>query len=125
MLDYLINYGIETNKQKYSDLDINDRMALENQINGVRKNYFDLLNLMDQVQAKILDVNRKISQRVKEITSESNGNRINSILSADDIYIALEAERDALKSGMNMISSQLDFYKSDLRMLNSVFYNKF
>lgn len=125
MFDYLINYGIERHQVNYEDLDVNDRLMLQDQINKVRKNYSNLLNLLDNVQEKYLTVTKKLTNRSKEIIENSNGTRVNNIYACDDEYIALDAEQQALKTGMQMINAQIDFCKNDLRILNSVFYNKF
>lgn len=126
MFDYLVNYGIQRHTFDYSDIDVNDRMALQDQINKVRRDYSDLLLLLDDIQGKILDCNERLSKRSKEIISNSEGSRgINSILNNDDEYLTLEAEQQALKTGASMVNAQIDFCKNDLRILNSVFYNKF
>lgn len=125
MFDYLVNYGIKKHQINHDDLDINDRLMLQEQINKVRKNYSSLLNLLDDVQERYLNVSKKLTNRSKEIIESSNGTRVNNIYSSDDEYISLEAEQQALKTGMQMINAQIDFCKNDLRILNSVFYNKF
>lgn len=125
MFDYLVNYGIKKYQINHDDLDINDRLMLQEQINKVRKNYSSLLNLLDDVQERYLNVSKKLTNRSKEIIESSNGARVNNIYSSDDEYISLEAEQQALKTGMQMINAQIDFCKNDLRILNSVFYNKF
>lgn len=125
MFEYLLNYGINKHTVDYEDLDINDRLALQDQINNVRKNYHNMLSLLDYVQGKYLECTEKLSKRTKDIISEQQGTRNNSVFNSDDEYLALEAEQTALKNGMTMINAQIDFYKNDLRILNSVFYNKF
>lgn len=125
MFDYLINYGIQKTTIDYFDLDVNDRLQLEGQINLVRKNYNKLLTLLDDIQGKYLDCTAKLSKRAKELIGEGTGTRNNNIFMSDDDYVSLEAEQQALKSGMNMINAQIDYCKNDLRILNSVFYNKF
>lgn len=126
MLEYLINYGIGKHTVKYEDVDVIDKMNLQEQINKIRKDYYDLLNLLDEVQEKFLECNAKISRRTKEIISENVGSSMrNSVFSSDEEYVALEAEQTALKTGISMINNQIEFCKSDLRILNSVFYNKF
>ena len=125
MFEYLVNYGIKKHTFDYSDIDVNDRLMLQDQINEVRRNYSQLLKLLDDVQGKILECNAKLSKRSKELVSENEGTRINVLLNQDDEYLTLEAEQQALKTGASMINAQIDFCKNDLRILNSVFYNKF
>lgn len=125
MLDYLVNYGVKKFEVDYDDIDINDRLMLQDQINAVRKNYSSLLALMDDVQGKYLDCCARLAQKSKEILGDVSGNRTNIALKTDEDYIALEAEQEALKTGIYMIKDQIDYCKNDLRILNSVFYNKF
>lgn len=126
MFDYLVNYGIQKHSFNYEDLDVNDRMALQDQINRVRSDYSQLLQLLDDIQGKILDCNERLSRRSKEIiASAGETRRINSLLNQDDDYLATEAEQQALKTGASMVNAQIEFCKNDLRILNSVFYNKF
>lgn len=125
MLNYLINYGVKKHEIKYEDIDINDRLMLQEQINQVRRNYSQLLELLDEVQGKYLECSNKISKKSKELIQNNDGSRNNTIFTTNDEYLELEAEQLALKNGMNMINAQIDYCKSDLRILNSVFYNKF
>lgn len=125
MLEYLINYGIKKQTVEHIDIDINDRLSLQDQINQVRRNYSSLLTLLDDVQGKSLDCTARLSKKSKEIISESSTSRNNSIFNTNDGYLEIDAEMQALKSGMNMINAQIEFCKNDLRILNSVFYNKF
>ena len=125
MLDYLINYGIKNHTISYEELDVIDKMQLQDQINKVRREYYDLLKLLDEVQSKNLEITKKLSNRSKELISENITSRTNVILNSDDEYIELESEQLALKSGISMINNQLEFCKTDLKILQSVFYNKF
>lgn len=125
MLNYLVNYGVKKHTLDYQDIDINDRLALQDQINEVRRNYSNLLALLDDVQGKYLDCTARLSIKSKEIIAEAQGARTNAVFATNDEYLELEAEQLALKSGMNMINAQIDYCKNDLRILNSVFYNKF
>ena len=124
MIEYLLNYGVKKHNVEYEDLDVNDRLALQDQINKSRKDYFQLLSLLDEIQFKFLECNKNINERTKELLTKNEGTR-NNILSNDDVYLTLDAELQALKTAMSMINEQIDFCKSDLRILNSVFYNKF
>jgi hypothetical protein len=129
MIEYLMNYGVKgVQKQssfKFEDLNVDDRLALQDQINMVRKRYFQLMEVLDDVQARLLAVSKRIAQRSKLLIESNGATRSNAIFQSDNEYLEADAEREALKAGMKMINEQLDFYKNDLRILNSVFYNKF
>ena len=125
MFEYLTNYGIKKHVVEYSEIDINDKLMLEEQINKARKNYHELLQLLDEVQAKYLECTKNLSKRSKEIIEQNFDKVRNNAFNSDEEYISLEAEQQALKAGMNMINAEIDFCKNDLRILNSVFYNKF
>lgn len=125
MFDYLLNYGVEKTTFNYEDVDIDDRLQLQSQINGVRKNYHKSLVLLDDIQNKFLETQSELSRRSKELLSNNSGVRNNVLFSSDDKYVELEAKLEALKIGLSMVNSQIEYYKNDLRILNSVFYNKF
>jgi len=124
MFDYLINYGVNKFENKFQDIDINDRLLLQDQINTARKNYNDLLLLLDDVNNKSLTCNEKMSKRTKELIQQNGGVKNNAIFD-DEEYMQLDAEAQALKVGINMIRNQIEFVQTDLRILNSVFYNKY
>lgn len=128
MLEYLVNYGINRHNVDYEDVDVNDRMALQDQINEKRREYHQLLELLDSIQDETIKCNRKLKEKTKEIIDDctAKGERITSATySSDDDYLELETEKEALRMGANMVSNWIDFCKNDLRILNSVFYNKF
>ena len=125
MLDYLINYGVETKALEYEDIDVNDRLLLQDQINTARKNYARCLKLLDEIQGKYVECSKELTKRVKQISMDATTSRLNTALQNDDKYIELESEQTAYKIGIDMVKNQIDYYKNDLRILNSVFYNKF
>lgn len=127
MYEWLVNYGVKQHSVKYEDVDVNDRLMLQDQINEGRRNWHDLLNLLDDVQGKYADVSAELAVLLKSLTEESikDGVRLNTLLSTNDDYIALETRQKALGAGISMIKEQMEFFKNDLRILNSVFYNKF
>lgn len=128
MLNYLIKYGIDNqnNSTDIEDLDVNDRLVLQEQINRTRKNQFKLIKLTDDIQNKILDTQIEIRKLTSDIISNNDGSKTrNDLFNTNDEYLELEAKLDALKSGLNIVNQQIDMCKSDLRILNSVFYNKF
>lgn len=127
MFDYLLSYGVERHTPAYQELDIHDKLMLQDQINTARRGYFEMLQLMDEVQSKMLEVSERMKQESKRVMEQagSEGVRPNSLFSQDDEYLSLEAKKEALSAGMNLITEQLNFYKNDLRILNSAFYAKF
>lgn len=125
MFEYLKKYGVKTPQIEFDEIDINDRLRLQDQINLTRRNYNSLLKLFDQVQQEFLEVGVQMSKRYKEINNESVERVTNSTLNMDDLYTELEFKQQALKSGLAEIQMSIEFCKSDLRVLNSVFYNKF
>ena len=127
MLNYLIKYGISCqNNDDFNDLDINDRLVLQEQINRVRKNQMKLIKLTDDIQDKIINVQNEIRQLTSEIVKNNPDTRNrNDLFNTNDDYLELEAQLDAFKSGLSIVNQQIDMCKSDLRILNSVFYNKF
>lgn len=126
MLEYLTNYGVKRHNVDYLDLDITDKLNLQDQINGVRREYSQLLALLDDLHGRTLEVSRKLSERGKDILAMSTSIRSNNqLFASDDVYTALEAERDAYRSGITMVNNQIEMCKNDLRILNSALYNKF
>ena len=127
MLNWLVSYGVEQHKINYDELDVNDRTLLQEQINKSRKSWHQLLELLYDIQGKYMEVTREISEIAKRATERAatENTRVNTLLSSDNEYVALEAQQKALAAGMSMINQQIDFCKNDLRILNSVFYNKF
>lgn len=127
MLNYLLAYGVSQKAPRFEEIDVTDKMALETQINAARTDYFKLLNIMDEIDEKLLDVKKRISYKSKYIIQKAreDGVRPNELYSLDDEYIELEYEQDALRAGKEMISSQITFIQNDLRILNNTFYNKF
>lgn len=127
MLNYLIKYGVHCqNNDDFNDLDINDRLVLQEQINRVRKNQMKLIKLTDDIQDKIINVQNEIRQLTSEIVKNNPDTRNrNDLFNTNGDYLELEAQLDAFKSGLSIVNQQIDMCKSDLRILNSVFYNKF
>lgn len=130
MMQWLVQYGVDRQKNfevRMDDIDIHDKLQLEDQINVMRKNCKQLLALMDDIQGQLVDVKRKIALRVKDLTLESkkSGERLNALLAVDDQWIELDATRDALSAGLSLVQNELDQCRTDLRILNSSMYQKF
>ena len=127
MLNYLLAYGVSQKAPRFEEIDINDKLALEKQINTTRKKYFDLIGLMDEIDQKLLETKKQINYKSKDIIQEAKtkGIRPNELYSTDEEYLKLDYKQEALRAGKEMISKQITFIQSDLRILNSTFYNKF
>ena len=126
-LEWLMNYGVQKHTFDFEDIDVTDKLMLQDQINKSRKEWHTLLMLLDDIQGKIIEINKRMATIVKDETqrAQSEGSRVNLLLSTNDEYVTLEAEQKALSAGVSLINGQMEFCKNDLRVLNSVFYNKF
>ena len=69
MLKYLINYDIETEIKNEDiiteyEIDINDRMILQEQVNNIRKTYFRLIKLFDELQANLVSFESEKDKKI-------------------------------------------------------------
>lgn len=127
-MNYLTQYGItKQTGLDFEEIDITDKFQLEAQINTARRNYNKLLKTYDMIDENMIENQRKMKLKGKEVIERAGreGKRPNDLFSIDDDYIELEIEREALKTGKDMISAQMSFVNNDLRILNSALYNKF
>lgn len=126
MLEYLINYGVSKKDFDIDDIDIEDKAVLESQINKCRKKISEYIVLKDSVQAKYIEVSRKISNKSKVIIEslESPSMKSNAF-ATDEEYLELDAEKEAYKISIGMIDNMINFYQTDLQVLRSTFYSKF
>ena len=126
MLEYLINYGVSKKDFDIDDIDIEDKAVLESQINKCRKKISEYIVLKDSVQAKYIEVYRKISNKSKAIIEslESPSMKSNAF-ATDEEYLELDAEKEAYKISIGMIDNMINFYQTDLQVLRSTFYSKF
>lgn len=127
MLDYLVNYGVKRHNFDVNEIDVVDKMALQEQLNDTRRRYAEAVNLLDDINSKSLECSLNLTRLSKEIIEESisEGKKSNVLFSTNEEYILLEAQQEAFKAGLKIVNEQIDFYKSDLRILNSVLYSKF
>lgn len=127
MIEWLTNYGVKRASWDPQDLDVYDKLHLQDQINAVRRQWVELLQCLDSTQERLLQINLEMSQLVRDMNEKAtvDGVRVNSLLSVSDDYIKLEAQQKALQVAIGMINSQLDLCKSDIRILNSAMYGKF
>lgn len=124
-MSMLLNYGIKIHEIDYEELDVLDKVEAQDQINRVRREYAKLIKLSGNIQEMLLDANKELNVLTKAIIEEAGGARSNTIFSSNSEYIEIEARISAYKTGLRMTEDQIDFYKGDLRILNSVLYNRF
>lgn len=129
MLQYLLNYdtdidGIEEINLEY-DLDITDKTILQEQINNARKSYYNLMKIYDNLQGEYLEAKSELAKKMREafIKYENRTERTNEI-SKDLSIINLEEKMEALKEAMKTLSNQIDFVKTDIRILTNSMYNR-
>ena len=130
MLKYLINYDIETEIKNEDimteyEIDINDRMILQEQVNNIRKTYFRLIKLFDELQANLVNFESEKDKKTSYyLTKFSNRNERIENQSGDIELLDLDTKIMATKEAMKTVSNQIDFVKSDLRFLSNSMYNK-
>lgn len=122
MFEYLTQYGVGRQSIQIEDFDITDRLAQQERINEARRKLAETLQLQDEIFGKQAEANRKLNERKKELIIAAAGSRV--YFDADDTYVELVTELEALKSGSYMVKSQIDFYQSDLSILKSMLYSK-
>ena len=130
MLKYLINYDIETEIKNEDimteyEIDINDRMILQEQVNNIRKTYFRLIKLFDELQVNLVNFESEKDKKTSYyLTKFSNRNERIENQSGDIELLDLDTKIMATKEAMKTVSNQIDFVKSDLRFLSNSMYNK-
>ena len=130
MLKYLINYDIETEIKNEDimteyEIDINDRMILQDQVNNIRKSYFRLIKLYDELQANMINFESEKDKKIAYyLTKFSNRNERIENQSSDIELIDINTKILATKEAMKTVSNQIDFIRNDLRFLSNSMYNK-
>lgn len=115
MFEWLTNYGVKQHEFEHKDLNIDDRLMLQDQINDVRKSYHDMLILLDEVQGMYDENARKMAAKIKTLNAKSieENVRVTLIMNSDDEYLELDATQKALSAALSMINNQIDYFKSD------------
>ena len=130
MLKYLINYDIETEIKNEDimteyEIDINDRMILQEQVNNIRKSYFRLIKLYDELQANMINFESEKDKKIAYyLTKFSNRNERIENQSSDIELIDINTKILATKEAMKTVGNQIDFIRNDLRFLSNSMYNK-
>ena len=127
MLKYLINYDIDIDVELDLDfeLDITDKTILQDQINNVRKSYRDLIDVYSKIQGEYLSAKEELANLNRRFLIEypNRNERLNEQGSNQE-YLYLQMKIEALQESMRSVNSQLDYIKSDIRILNSSMYSR-
>ena len=133
MLKYLLQFNVnadiseaeEINELLNSEIDINDRIMIQEQINNSRKAYRKLIVLFDNLQNDLFENENKLNRLMRNVYLNCD-NRVDAskIIQTDPEIIAVKEAIEALKMSMKTVSNHMDLVKSDLRILNSAMYNK-
>ena len=128
MLEYLLNYDIDADNDSQDldfELDITDHTILQEQINTVRKSYFNLIKLYDKIQSEYMKAKTALSSKNQKyyLDYSSRAERLDAI-AKDQSITNLQEKIEATKEAIKTIENQLAFIKSDLRLLGNSMYNK-
>lgn len=129
MLQYLINYDVDTENIEEIDLeydlDITDKTILQSQINNVRKSYRGLIKLFDLIQGEYIQTKTELANRMRtfQMDYENKNERLDAI-SKDLATINLQEKIEALKESLKTVENQLTFVKADMRILGNSMYAK-
>lgn len=131
MLKYLINFGVDVDSDLTStslndSIDITDISMLESQLNEARKTHYTLLKTLDKLQEEYLNNKALLSKKIREINMEFSGRTERADAMSTDIeYSNISDSIEALKEAMKMVGNQIDFVKSDIRILTNSMYRKY
>ena len=133
MLKYLLQFDVnadiseaeEINELLNNEIDINDRIMIQEQINNSRKAYRKLIVLFDNLQNDLFENENKLNKLMRNVYLNCD-NRVDAskIMQTDPEIIAVKEAIEALKMSMKTVSNHMDLVKSDLSILNSAMYNK-
>lgn len=125
MLEYIVNFNQNNAVEFIDELDISDKSILQEQINKCRKNHFELIKMYDSLQHKLIKNSEQIMKKKRESMTEFDSRTERSnFLSTDPEYLSLLIESDSLKFAMSTVTSQIDYVKSDIRILTNSMYSK-
>ena len=130
MLKYLLSYGVDPDSETESislnyEIDINDITILQDQFNKTRKNHYGLIKLYDSLQEEYMSKKSALSRKLREMhTDYPNRTERIDALARDIEHADITDSIEAIKEGMKTVGNQLDFIKSDLRILSNSMYRK-
>ena len=125
LLKYLLSFDESELPSIPEELDISDRSILQEQINEIRQASLKLIRIQDDFRGDRLDISKKMSTIKREINLQNpkRNDRLDAIESNDE-YQILSAKKEALDIALGTIGMQIDFLKSDLRILTNAMYNR-
>ncbi len=125
LLKYLLSFDESELPSIPEELDISDRSILEKQINKTRQATLKLIRIQDDFRGDRLDISEKMSAIKREINLQNpkRNDRLDAIENNDE-YQILSAKKEALDIALGTIGMQIDFLKSDLRILTNAMYNR-
>lgn len=125
LLKYLLSFDESELPSIPEELDISDRSILQEQINEIRQASLKLIRIQDDFRGDRLDISKKMSAIKREINLQNSkrNDRLDAIESNDE-YQILSAKKEALDIALDTIGMQIDFLKSDLRILTNAMYNR-
>ena len=125
LLKYLLSFDQSELPSIPEELDISDRSILEKQINKTRQATLKLIRIQDDFRGDRLDISEKMSAIKREINLQNpkRNDRLDAIENNDE-YQILSAKKEALDIALGTIGMQIDFLKSDLRILTNAMYNR-
>lgn len=125
LLKYLLSFDESELPSIPEELDISDRSILQEQINKTRQATLKLIRIQDGFRGDRLDISEKMSAIKREINLQNSkrNNRLDAIENNDE-YQILSAKKEALDIALGTIGMQIDFLKSDLRILTNAMYNR-
>lgn len=125
LLKYLLSFDESELPSIPEELDISDRSILEKQINKTRQATLKLIRIQDDFRGDRLDISEKMSAIKREINLQNSkrNDRLDAIENNDE-YQILSAKKEALDIALGTIGMQIDFLKSDLRILTNAMYNR-
>lgn len=125
MLKYLLSFDESELPSIPEELDISDRSILQEQINKTRQASLKLIRIQDDFRGDRLNISEKMSSIKREINLQNpkRNDRLDAIENNDE-YQILNAKKEALDVALGTIGMQIDFLKSDLRILTNAMYNR-
>lgn len=125
LLKYLLSFDESKLPSIPEELDISDRSILEKQINKTRQATLKLIRIQDDFRGDRLNISEKMSAIKREINLQNSkrNDRLDAIENNDE-YQILSAKKEALDIALGTIGMQIDFLKSDLRILTNAMYNR-
>lgn len=119
MLEQLVNFGkeVDPSVKEFNEIDITDKLMLEEQVNAARKAWFKTLEIIDGVRADII-------KNESEIRKIKAGKKAAELL-LDEEYRKVMEKSDILQAQLSAAQGLLDFHKFSAKMLNSSMYSKF